>query len=420
MTDNPHGGPAQGAAAAGDSAQFGPGASLRGIHQGMRMAENPRLSELVSIGFESTGLALFDILQVAQAQTSFPVVVIAKIEDDSFQVEAVADLTRSGLRPGTSFELSTRFDADVAALRSPVSVPDAAADEHFSDRARRSNIGAYLGVPITFGDGSLFGTLSASDSSPRPIGREEVQLFKTLARAAAREMERSNNLESLTLPGSKVAEKLTGLGIATGEAWAELPEDRKKELAEAVDSLAATFAGAVTTTHIDEEPLEEVEPSNETDWPANLDLLVRRAPSLLPNLPGPRVKVTTETDALIDLEGRVLERILANLMLNAWRSAPPNTKMTVTGTRHGEWVELAVEDQSGLHAEESKPRRLHPAGGGRIGIPIVKSLVEEVGGSVRQEATDEGRRYVVKLPVLRGVNDPEPIASVTQLRREDR
>lgn len=383
------------------------------------MAENPKLSELVSIGQESAGLALFDILQVAQAQTDFPVVVIGRIDGDSYVIEAIADLTRSAVRPGAAFELGLRFDKDIAALRCPVAVPDATGDDHFAKRARRSNIGAFLGVPIIFSDGTLFGSLSGYSSDARPITKESTQLFKTLARAASRELERSEALSSVTLPGADPRVRLTGIAAAAADSWRDLEEGERESLAASVELLASVFAGAVGAVLGDEAAAADDEPTEqlENEWPANFDEIVARAPSLLPNLPGPRVRVECSTDALVDLESRVLERILANMLLNAWRSAPPNTRMSVTGTRHARHVELAVEDQSGLGSDESQPRRLHPAGGGRIGLPIVKSLVENAGGSVRQETTDEGRRYVVKLPVLRSVGDPEQIASVTPLKR---
>lgn len=387
--------------------------------QGHNLAENPKLAELVSIGYESTGLALFDLLQVAQSQTSFPLVVMGRVDGESFVVEAVAGMSQSGLRPGTTVDLATRFDADVVALRSPVVVPDAPADEHFAERARRSNVGAYLGVPIMFGDGRLFGTLSGFDPNPRPIDKADTQLFKTLARAAAKEFETTANLESLVLPDSSPAQRLSGLSTAIAEVWNDLDEQHREAIAEAADSLLAQFAGSVAgpaERGADDDLADEPE---ENTWPAEVDRILSRAPELLPNLPGPRIKVLGNTDVLLDMESRILERIVANLLLNAWKSAPPNTRMTIGGIRHGEWVEISVEDQSGLRAEESRPRQLHPAGRGRIGLPVATSLVEQAGGTLRQEATEQGRRYTARLPVFRGKGDPEPIAPVTPLHRVD-
>ncbi|RIK10957.1 MAG: hypothetical protein DCC49_01755 [Acidobacteria bacterium] len=385
--------------------------------QGLNLAENPKLAELVSIGYESTGLALFDLLQVAQSQMSYPLVIMGRLDEDSLVVEAVAGMSQSGLRPGTAVDLASRFEADVVALRSPVSVPDALSDDHFADRGRRSNVGAYIGVPIMFADGRLFGTLGAYDPNPRAIPKSDIQLMKALARAAAHEIEKTTNIESLTLPGSAPWQKLAGLASALVEIWSDLDESKRNAFSAEIENLADKFGETIAEpvargAEPDQEPSASL--PEENVWPAELDRVIARAPELLPNLPGPRVRIEGDTGVLVDMESRILERIVANLMLNAWRSAPPNTRMTLRAIRHGAWVEFSVEDQSGLSADESRPRRLHPAGRGRIGLPIVMTLVEEAGGSVQQEATEEGRRYTVRLPVLRGVD--EPIASVTPLR----
>lgn len=387
--------------------------------QGPNLAENPMLAELVSIGYESTGLALFDLLQVAQSQMSYPLVILGRVDGESLIVEAVAGMSQSGLRPGTRVDIATRFEADVVALRSPVSVPDALSDEHFADRARRSNVGAYIGVPIMFADGRLFGTLGAYDPNPRAIPKSDIQLLKALARAASHEIEKAANIESLTLPGSAPWQKLAGLSSALVEIWGDLDESRRKSLVAEIEQLVCKFGEAIAEpipggAESDNEVTAGI--SEENVWPAELDKVIARAPGLLPNLPGPRLRIKGTTGVLIDMESRTLERIIANLMLNAWRSAPPNTRMTLNAIRQGAWVEFSVEDQSGLNTDENRPRRLHPAGRGRIGLPIVITLVEEAGGTVQQEATEEGRRYTVRLPVLRGIDEPEPVASVTPLR----
>lgn len=389
--------------------------------QGPELAGNAKLAELVSIGYESTGLALFDLLQVAQAQTSFPLLVMGRVDDDSYIIEAVAGLSHSGLRPGTTVDLASRFDTDVVALRAPVSVPDALADEHFAERARRSNVGAYLGVPIMFDDGRLFGTLGGYDSSPRAISKSDIQLFKALARAAAREIEKATGIESLTLPRPFPWQQLAGISAALLELWKELDNDARARIQDAIGHLAEIF-GDVLAEPVTEKCAvsEEKNESDENYWPAEVDRVVARAPALLPNLPGPRVRAFSQSGVLVDMESRTLERILANLMLNAWRSAPPNTRITINALRHGDWVEIAVEDQSGLHEEESHPRRLHPAGKGRIGLPIARSLAENAGGSVEQSSTEDGRRYTVRLPVLRGIGDSESIATITPLKRRER
>lgn len=375
-----------------------------------------RLAEFVSAGIEGTAVAVFDLLQVAQAQTDLPLVIIAKVSDQSLTIEGMADASGSGLKPGDTFDLADRLAADVAALRSPACVEDTRRDPHFVERASRWQAGAYLGVPIIFSDGTLYGVLEGSDPGPRPFTKAEVQLFKVLARGAANELERKRNLESVLEPDAPPWQRLAGIRIAFAIAATELSEEEALRLRGALREAAEQLTNQVSTA-VDALARADTAPPGpgEEDWPANVDAVLARAPFLLPSVSGPRIRTHSNTGVMVDIETPVLERILAHLLIDAWRSSPPNSRLSVTGVRRGESVEIAVEDQSGLVPEELSPRVLHPSRGARLGAAAVEGLVADAGGSLRVVPAEDGRRFVLDFPVLRAVSDSAPIATVTAL-----
>lgn len=100
-------------------------------------------------------------------------------------------------------------------------------------------------------------------------------------------------------------------------------------------------------------------------------------------------------------------QIALNLMENAVKYNNPNGTVTVTVRRADESVELIVEDTGIGIPEDAIPflfdrfyrvdkARSRAAGGSGLGLSIVKSTVEEHGGTVRAEPRDNcGTRFVV-------------------------
>jgi signal transduction histidine kinase len=104
-----------------------------------------------------------------------------------------------------------------------------------------------------------------------------------------------------------------------------------------------------------------------------------------------------------------LGQIVSELLDNAVRFSPSGGAVTVVALARGRWVEVAVEDQGvGLPADtgrlfqpfgqgEDVDRRVHAEGGIGVGLFIVKTLAEMLGGEVRAERGADGARFVVRL-----------------------
>ena len=106
-----------------------------------------------------------------------------------------------------------------------------------------------------------------------------------------------------------------------------------------------------------------------------------------------------------------LEQVLVNLMDNAVKFNRPDGEVTVEcGPVDSEWVKVSVSDNGiGIPNDELKriferfyrvdKARSRPAGGTGLGLPIVKEVVEGMGGTVAVESTlGKGSKFTVMLP----------------------
>ncbi len=104
----------------------------------------------------------------------------------------VGDGGSFGWREGGSIPLDNTFCRLLTEGRLPSVVPDAGADGRVRglDVTGEARIGSYVGVPIRFSDGSLYGTLCALSHSPDPTLREhDARFVAVLARLVADQIE---------------------------------------------------------------------------------------------------------------------------------------------------------------------------------------------------------------------------------------
>ncbi len=377
------------------------------------MSRLVNLEDLLARRLDACRVAVFDLLQGFQAVSEFEAIAVYRLapSESSLAVEAVVrSQTGSPVVPelqlGATFPVEGSFEEDVAALRSYLVVPDTRSDSHFARRGASRGVGSYMGFPLSRTDGSLYGVLSGYGTRPRPVARAVTTAAKAFAREIAAELEVAESIDAVLKGEADPWELLQGLGAVARIAGKEAGADETEAAANATRIVAAacgfdvrmparTSAGSSV-----ELSSEDLEPAPNV-WPARVDDVVGRADELLPRLPGARIDARpAAAGAAVDMDLRTLERVVANLLLHAWRSSPPGTPILVSSLREGKWVELSIEDKSGLTPVESLARRMHPAGSRRIGLPVAQALVEEAGGRISQVPTEDGRRYVVRLPVL--------------------
>jgi two-component system sensor histidine kinase KdpD len=109
------------------------------------------------------------------------------------------------------------------------------------------------------------------------------------------------------------------------------------------------------------------------------------------------------------LDAVLIERLLCNLLANASRLAPPATPLTIEASRHGNMVEVALEDHGPGVAPADRERifdkftRARPESAGAgvgLGLSICRAIVEAHGGRIWVEpGAAGGARFRFTLPV---------------------
>ena len=94
-----------------------------------------------------------------------------------------------GLQSGTTIPLGDTYDQRVVDDRLPNLITDAHRDERAAELV--PTLGAYVGVPVRFSNGHLYGTLCCANHVPAPWLRDrDIAFMRLLARMLAAELER--------------------------------------------------------------------------------------------------------------------------------------------------------------------------------------------------------------------------------------
>ncbi|MEV6025692.1 HAMP domain-containing sensor histidine kinase [Streptomyces sp. NPDC052036] len=113
----------------------------------------------------------------------------------------------------------------------------------------------------------------------------------------------------------------------------------------------------------------------------------------------------------VEVDGREMSRVLANLLVNAIRRTPADGTVAVSASRDADSVVLSVTDGCGGIPPEDLPRvfdtgwrgthaRTPPAGAG-LGLAIVRGIVEAHRGQAAVRNVPGGCRFEVRLPAAR-------------------
>jgi hypothetical protein len=95
-----------------------------------------------------------------------------------------------GLWAGATIPLAETYCQRVADGRLPNLIADTRRYDHVT--ALAPVLGSYLGVPVTFSDGRLYGTLCCASHAPAPwLGERDIAFMRVLGRMLAHELERA-------------------------------------------------------------------------------------------------------------------------------------------------------------------------------------------------------------------------------------
>ncbi|HSE28199.1 MAG TPA: ATP-binding protein [Gemmatimonadales bacterium] len=197
--------------------------------------------------------------------------------------------------------------------------------------------------------------------------------------------------------------------------WAEMLVRRKEpesvpraafEVLDSAEQAVALINDLLDLSRLDEDRLNlairRVEPR----------LIVHQAiRRVLPAAEARQVRLEEETAAdlpPIETDSHRVEQILTNLLTNAIKHSPPDSRITLTASRDGASVVFAVEDEGpGIPAgEEERIFDIYATkageGGVGLGLPLSRRLAVLLGGSLEVDSgCPAGARFILRLPLER-------------------
>jgi signal transduction histidine kinase len=119
-----------------------------------------------------------------------------------------------------------------------------------------------------------------------------------------------------------------------------------------------------------------------------------------------RVEVQEDLSSVM-VDRTLLQRVLANLIMNAVQAMPKGGDLTVTANKEHESVTITVKDTGGGIAKENLGKIFNPffttkARGQGLGLAVCKRLVEAQKGTISVKSeVGKGSTFTLKIPTSR-------------------
>lgn len=292
----------------------------------------------------------------------------------------------------------------------------------------------FLGVPLVV-RGGVIGLLAVRRPKPGGIGDREEWLLSALADQAAvalesaghealqervhtLQQERSSSRHAMRIMSHDLRSPLNAiqgyLEILGTETLGPLNEDQARtvqRIREVARHLASLHESVLEAARVSGEEIR-LEPRR-----VRLDGLLTAAVDIArpeAEQAGVEITVDAEDELEAELDPDRLRQVIVQLLENATKYCPEGSRVSVMGRPRNvddeEWVEIVVSDDGpGIPLERQseifEPYRSFrdPTGGGHtgfgLGLSIVRSLVERMGGTVGlRSELGEGSTFILRLP----------------------
>lgn len=165
-------------------------AALRAAGELYAAGEHERLEAAAAVTDLETAESELRVLVAAREHLGMDVAYCSHLNGVEQIIQRVhGDADAFELQAGTTIPLERAYCERVVDGRLPNLIVDAGRDERVADLAPA--LGSYIGVPVTFSDGRLYGTLCCASRAPAPWLRDrDVAFMRVLARMLAHELER--------------------------------------------------------------------------------------------------------------------------------------------------------------------------------------------------------------------------------------
>jgi len=177
-----------------------------------RATEAGRLEGLADLASGRPPDSVERTLALAREALGMDVAFVSKFAEDRMEFRALEGAAGSfGWREGGGVPLEGTFCKRVIDGRLPSVVPDARNDARVSglEVTREADIGSYVGMPLRFSDGRVYGTLCCLSHSPEPqLQERDARFMGVLARLVADQIER----EEVEAERRRLEVRATGVG----------------------------------------------------------------------------------------------------------------------------------------------------------------------------------------------------------------
>lgn len=179
-----------------------------GPHKPDKANGHEELARLASISSDRSYQSIEHILSAAREILGMEVAFVSEfVGGEQVYRSLEGDAASFGLEEGKGIALEATFCQRVIEGRLPNAVPDARSDERVNDLD--ADIGAYVGIPLRFSDGKLYGTMCCMSHSPDPsLNERDAEFTRVLARLISEQLER----EKLEAEKQRLAVESAGLG----------------------------------------------------------------------------------------------------------------------------------------------------------------------------------------------------------------
>jgi signal transduction histidine kinase len=383
------------------------------------------LSGLAQLALDDPAETIESALEAAREGLEMEIAYLAEFTDDEQIFHSLAgDLDTLDIGEGEAIPLEDTYCQRMCDGRIGNVVADVRSDPQLStlELTRRASVGAYVGVPLRFSDGRLYGTFCCLSHAPDPdIGDREVRFMRVLAKIVAGELERqelhretdqlkddfvalvSHELRTplaSIIANLEVLEDETGALSDDGHRFLGVIDRNARRLLRLVGQLL--FVAQLQAGRL---------PSERT-W-VDLDALVRDAVDFQrASADAKAIALRLEGEPVGELwaDGDRLSQLCDNLISNAIKFTPEGGEIVVRLTKaHGK-VSLQVED-SGIGIPVREQGRLferfyrtsaaaeREVTGAGLGLWIADAIVRLHGGTI--EVVSEvgvGTTFTVVMP----------------------
>ena len=165
-----------------------------------------QLTTLSAVAFEITSERTSEripetiewVLEVAREELGMEVAFVSEFTQQRMVFRKLAGEAESfGWKEDESVPVDDTFCRLLLEGYIPNVIPDAKADGrvNFLNVTGKADIGSYVGVPVRFSDGTLYGTFCVLSHSPEPsLAERDAQFIRVLARLVAEQIERERYL----------------------------------------------------------------------------------------------------------------------------------------------------------------------------------------------------------------------------------